>query len=56
VVGLDEPRAFALKPLERAGAEDQDNVAAVGFEPLQRLPGSVICNWQRSDILIGAYS
>src|SRR5439155_21425608 len=41
VVGLYEPRASALKPLERAGAKDQDNVAAVGFEPLQRLFGAV---------------
>jgi hypothetical protein len=40
VVGLDEPRTFTVKPLERAGAEDQDNVAAIGFEPLQSLFGA----------------
>jgi hypothetical protein len=50
VVGLDEPRAFALKPLERAGAEDQDNVAAVGFEPLQRLFGA-----DRAPVAFGLY-
>src|SRR5438270_1583800 len=27
VVGLDEPRTFTLQPLERARAEDQNNVA-----------------------------
>jgi hypothetical protein len=41
VVGLDEPRTFTVKPLERAGAEDQDNVAAIGFEPLRGLFGAV---------------